>query len=267
MPSAPIREVIMQGDATVIQHLNAVLRNEMTAVNQYFLHARMLDHWGAVRLGAHEYDESIDEMKHADLLIKRLLFLGGEPRLEFDRLLIGKSVPEVLECDLRLEQLAMPQLREAIPYCEGVRDFVTRDLFSEILKGEEEHVDFLETQLELIGNIGRETTSSCKPKLPPNIKIGAGDDTSRRAAPVYGASVTYGARPQHPVERTATRSRRDLRAVRAMRSIPELGRGVRACAGGAAPFDGNAARTARGRDIAEAPPRIGDRHRVQAQQM
>jgi bacterioferritin len=88
--------------------------------------------------------------------IKRLLFLGGEPRLEFDRLLIGKSVPEVLECDLRLEQLAMPQLREAIPHCEGVRDFVTRDLFSEILKGEEEHVDFLETQLELIGNIGRE---------------------------------------------------------------------------------------------------------------
>ena len=140
----------MQGDATVIQHLNAVLRNEMTAVNQYFLHARMLEHWGAVRLGAHEYEELIDEMKHADLLIKRLLFLGGEPRLEFDKLLIGMSVPEVLECDLRLEQLAMPQLREAIPYCEGVRDFVTRDLFSEILKGEEEHVDFLETQLELI---------------------------------------------------------------------------------------------------------------------
>ena len=95
-------------------------------------------------------------MKHADLLIKRLLFLGGEPRPEFERLLIGKSVPEVLECDLRLEQLAMPQLREAIPYCEGVRDFVTRDLFSGILKGEEEHVDFLETQLELIGKIGRE---------------------------------------------------------------------------------------------------------------
>src|SRR5271169_707422 len=151
-----IREATMQGDATVIQHLNAVLRNEMTAVNQYFLHARMLDHWGAVKLGAHEYDESIDEMKHADMLIKRLLFLGGEPRLEFDKLLIGMSVPEVLECDLRLEQLAMPQLREAIPYCEGVRDFVTRDLFSEILKGEEEHVDFLETQLELITKIGRE---------------------------------------------------------------------------------------------------------------
>ena len=92
----------MQGDATVIQHLNAVLRNEMTAVNQYFLHARMLEHWGAVRLGAHEYDESIDEMKHADLLIKRLLFLGGEPRLEFDRLLIGKSVPHTVDGDIQV---------------------------------------------------------------------------------------------------------------------------------------------------------------------
>jgi bacterioferritin len=146
----------MQGDATVIQHLNAVLRNEITAINQYFLHSRILEHWGVTKLGAQEYKESVDEMNHADLLIKRLLFLGGEPRLEFDRLLIGKSVPEVLECDLRLEQLAMPELREAIPYCERVHDFVTRDLFSAILKGEEEHVDFLETQLELIDKIGRE---------------------------------------------------------------------------------------------------------------
>lgn len=146
----------MQGDATVIQHLNAVLRNEMTALNQYFLHARMLEHWGVVKLGAYEYGESVDEMKHADLLIKRILFLGGEPRLELGKLLIGETVPGVLECDLQLEQLAMPQLREAIPYCEGVRDFVTRDLFSAILKGEEEHVDFLETQLELLAKIGRE---------------------------------------------------------------------------------------------------------------
>jgi bacterioferritin len=146
----------MQGDATVIRHLNAVLRNEMTAVNQYFLHARMLEHWGVVKLGAFEYGESVDEMKHADMLIKRILFLGGEPRLELDKLLIGDTVPEVLECDLRLEQSAMPQLREAIPYCEGVHDFVTRDLFSTILKGEEEHVDFLETQLELIAKIGLE---------------------------------------------------------------------------------------------------------------
>jgi len=144
----------MQGDATVITHLNAVLKNEMTAINQYFLHARMLEHWGVAKLGAYEYGESIDEMKHADMLIKRILFLGGVPRLELDKLLIGQTVPEVLECDLRLEQQAIPQLREAIPYCERVRDFVTRDLFSEILVSEEEHVDFIETQLELIERIG-----------------------------------------------------------------------------------------------------------------
>ncbi len=146
----------MQGDATVLMHLNAVLKNEMTALNQYFLHARMLEHWGVAKFGAYEYGESIDEMKHADMLIKRLLFLGGEPRLELDKLLIGNTVQEVLECDLRLEQLAIPQLREAIPYCERVRDFVTRDLFSEILVSEEEHVDFIETQLELMIKIGAE---------------------------------------------------------------------------------------------------------------
>jgi bacterioferritin len=146
----------MQGDATVIMHLNAVLKNEMTAINQYFLHARMLEHWGVARLGAFEYGESIDEMKHADMLIKRILFLGGLPRLELDKLLVGKTVAEVLECDLKLEQQAMPQLREAIPYCEKVRDFVTRDLFLQILENEEEHVDFLETQLELIEKIGVE---------------------------------------------------------------------------------------------------------------
>jgi len=146
----------MQGDETVIMHLNAVLKNEMTALNQYFLHSRVLEHWGVVKLGAYEYDESIDEMKHADMLIKRILFLGGAPRLEFDKLLIGNTVPEVLECDLQLEQQAIPQLREAIPYCERVRDFVTRDLFSEILVSEEQHVDFIETQLELIIKIGVE---------------------------------------------------------------------------------------------------------------
>jgi bacterioferritin len=123
----------MQGDATVLTHLNAVLKNEMTAINQYFLHARMLEHWGVAKLGAYEYGESIDEMKHADLLIKRILFLGGVPRLEIDKLLVGKNVPDLLERDLKLEQQAMPQLREAIPYCEKVRDFVTRDLFSQIL--------------------------------------------------------------------------------------------------------------------------------------
>jgi bacterioferritin len=146
----------MQGDTTVLTHLNVVLKNEMTAINQYFLHARMLEHWGVVKLGAVEYGESVDEMKHADLLIKRILFLGGVPRLELDKLLVGKTVQDVLECDLKLEQQAMPQLREAIPYCERVRDFVTRDLFSQILEGEEEHVDFLETQLELIEKIGLE---------------------------------------------------------------------------------------------------------------
>jgi bacterioferritin len=146
----------MQGDTTVLSHLNAVLKNEMTAINQYFLHARMLEHWGVVKLGAFEYGESVDEMKHADMLIKRILFLGGVPRLELDKLLVGKTVPEVLECDLKLEQQAMPELREAIPHCEKVRDFVTRDLFSQILESEEEHVDFLETQLELIEKIGVE---------------------------------------------------------------------------------------------------------------
>ena len=146
----------MQGDATVLTHLNAVLKNEMTAINQYFLHARMLEHWGVAKLGAYEYRESIDEMKHADLLIKRILFLDGVPRLELDKLLVGKNVPDLLDRDLKLEQQAMPQLREAIPYCEKVRDFVTRDLFSQILEGEEEHVDFIETQLELIEKIGVE---------------------------------------------------------------------------------------------------------------
>jgi bacterioferritin len=146
----------MQGDATVLTHLNTVLKNEMTAINQYFLHARMLEHWGVAKLGAYEYGESIDEMKHADLLIKRILFLGGVPRLEIDKLLVGKNVPDLFERDLKLEQQAMPQLREAIPHCEKVRDFVTRDLFSQILEGEEEHVDFIETQLELIEKIGVE---------------------------------------------------------------------------------------------------------------
>ena len=146
----------MQGDRAIIQRLNRVLTNELTAVNQYFLHARMLQNWGYARLGKIVYDESMGEMRHADKLIKRILFLGGLPRLELDKLLIGKTVPEVLECDLNLEQQAMPQLREAIPYCEKMRDFVTRDLFSQILVNEEEHVDFLETQLELIGKIGLE---------------------------------------------------------------------------------------------------------------
>jgi bacterioferritin len=147
----------MRGDQTVIQHLNAVLKNELTAINQYFLHARMLRHWGVSKLGDREYHQSIDEMKDADKLIERILFLDGLPNLQdLDKLLIGENVREILECDLRLEQAGISRLREAIAHCEGVRDFVSRDLFSDILQGEEEQVDFIETQFELIDRIGLE---------------------------------------------------------------------------------------------------------------
>jgi bacterioferritin len=147
----------MRADATVLRHLNAALKLELTAINQYFLHARMLQNWGVSKLGAHEYQESLGEMKDADRLIERILFLDGLPNLQdLDKLLIGESVREVLECDLQLEHKAMPMLREAIAYCESVRDFVSRDLFSEILADEEKQVDFIETQLGLIDRIGLE---------------------------------------------------------------------------------------------------------------
>src|SRR5712671_1477922 len=147
----------MRGDPTVIQHLNAALKNELTAINQYFLHARMLKHWGVSKLGKYEYEQSIDEMKDADQLIERILFLDGLPNLQdLDKLLIGENVREILDCDLRLEQTGIARLREAIGHCEKVRDYISRDLFADILEGEEGQVDFIETQLELIDRIGLE---------------------------------------------------------------------------------------------------------------
>jgi bacterioferritin len=145
----------MLTDAKIIQHLNLVLKNELTAINQYFLHARMLKHWGVTKLGQHEYDESIDEMKHADRLIDRILFLEGLPNLQdLDKLLIGETVEEILACDLKLEQKGVADLRAAVADCEALRDFASRALLTEILRSEEEGIDFIETQLALIRQVG-----------------------------------------------------------------------------------------------------------------
>lgn len=145
----------MKGDAKVIEHLNKSLFNELTAINQYFLHAKMFKNWGLKELAEHEWKESIDEMKHADMLIERILFLDGLPNLQaLGKLMIGETPKEALQCDLKLEMIALPDLKAAIAHCESVADYVSRDLFRKILDSEEEHVDWIETQLALIERIG-----------------------------------------------------------------------------------------------------------------
>ena len=147
----------MKGDAQAIRHPNKLLGNELVAINQYFLHARMLQDWGLDKLGEHEYKESIDEMKHADALIKRILFLEGIPNLQdLGKLLIGENTREILECDLRLEISGIQDLKDAIAYFESIGDYGSRDLAEEILESEEEHIDWLETQLGLIDKVGLE---------------------------------------------------------------------------------------------------------------
>ena len=157
----------MKGDDKVIEYLNKALRNELTAINQYFLHSRMFKDMGLKELADHEYEESVDEMKHADMLIERILFLEGLPNLQdIGKLMIGENTEEMLKCDLKLEKQAIPLLREAIAYCETQSDYVSRELFEEILASEEEHFDWLETQLELIDKVGLKNYLRVQTSMP-----------------------------------------------------------------------------------------------------